>query len=113
MANRSGRSPPPCGSGAVKRRLQEGLSRLDEAWGGHRSRHLAADTSLLYCSAIATCHEVREFARAREWTLALGVLDTLPALDGAYFQLPIYRSYLMCLCGDWRGLDEVALVCPT
>jgi DNA-binding NarL/FixJ family response regulator len=96
-------------------RLQEGLSRLDEAMLAVIDRDTSPrTTSLLYCSAIATCHEVREFARAREWTLALGAwLDSLPALDGAYFgNCRIYRSYLMCLCGDWReALDEVALVC--
>jgi DNA-binding NarL/FixJ family response regulator len=96
-------------------RLQEGLSRLDEAMLAVIDRDTSPrTTSLLYCSAIATCHEVREFARVREWTLALGAwLDSLPALDGAYFgNCRIYRSYLMCLCGDWReALDEVALVC--
>jgi DNA-binding CsgD family transcriptional regulator len=96
-------------------RLKEGLSRLDEAMLAVIDRDTSPRaTSLLYCSAIATCHEVREFARAREWTLALGTwLDSLPALDGAYFgNCRIYRSYLMCLCGDWReALDEVALVC--
>ena len=96
-------------------RLQEGLSRLDEAMLAVIDRDTSPrTTSLLYCSAIATCHEVREFARAREWTLALGAwLDSLPALDGAYFgNCRIYRSYLMCLCGDWReALEEVAVVC--
>jgi hypothetical protein len=29
-------------------------------------------TSMMYCSAIATCHEAREFGRASEWTHALG-----------------------------------------
>ena len=61
-------------------RLQEGLSRLDEAMVAVIDRDTSPrTTSLLYCSAIATCHEVREFARAREWTLALGAwLDTTP-----------------------------------
>jgi DNA-binding CsgD family transcriptional regulator len=96
-------------------RLKEGLSRLDEAM------LLVVDydtspraTSMLYCSAIGTCHEAREFARAREWTLALGAwLDSLPQLSGAYFgDCRIYRSCLMRLCGAWReALDEVAVVC--
>jgi hypothetical protein len=39
---------------------------------------------MMYCSAIATCHEAREFGRAREWTHALGAwLDSLPRLGGA------------------------------
>jgi DNA-binding CsgD family transcriptional regulator/tetratricopeptide (TPR) repeat protein len=96
-------------------RLKDGLSRLDEAM----LPVIDGDTSprarsMLYCAAIATCHEVREFARAREWTLALGAwLDSLPGLGGAYFgNCRIYRSYLMRLRGAWReALEEVAVVC--
>jgi ATP/maltotriose-dependent transcriptional regulator MalT len=96
-------------------RLKEGLSRLDEAM----LPVIDGDTSprarsMLYCAAIATCHEVREFARVREWTLALGAwLDSLPGLGGAYFgNCRIYRSYLLRLCGAWRAaLDEVTVVC--
>ena len=96
-------------------RLPEGLSRLDEAM------VLVAElktspraTSMLYCSAIATCQEAREFGRAREWTHALGAwLDSLPRLGGAYFgNCRIYRAYLMCLRGSWQeALEEVAFVC--
>ena len=59
---------------------------------------------MLYCSAIGTCQEAREVARAREWTLALSAwLDSLPQLGGAYFgDCRIYRSCLMRLSGDWR-----------
>jgi DNA-binding CsgD family transcriptional regulator len=96
-------------------RLKEGLSRLDEAMlpviDGDASPRAR---SMMYCAAIATCHEVREFARAREWTLALGAwLDSLPGLTGAYFgNCRIYRSYLMRLCGSWReAVNEVAVVC--
>ena len=63
---------------------------------------------MMYCSAIATCHEAREFGRAREWTYALGAwLDSLPRLGGAYFgNCRIYRAYLMCLSGSWREALE-------
>ena len=63
---------------------------------------------MLYCSAIGTCHEAREFAPAREWTLALGEwLDSLSQLGGAYFgDCRIYRSSLMRLCGSWREALE-------
>jgi DNA-binding CsgD family transcriptional regulator len=96
-------------------RLKEGLSRLDEAMlpviDGEASPRAR---SMMYCAAIATCHEVREFARAREWTLALGAwLDSLAGLRGAYFgNCRIYRSYLMRLRGSWReAVNEVAVVC--
>jgi DNA-binding CsgD family transcriptional regulator/tetratricopeptide (TPR) repeat protein len=96
-------------------RLQDGLSRLDEAMLSVINRDTSPRaTSLMYCSAIATCHEAHEFARAREWTLALGTwLDSLPQLSGAYFgNCRIYRSRLMRLCGAWgEAVDEVAVVC--
>ena len=39
---------------------------------------------MLYCSAIAPCHEAREFGRAREWMRTLEAwLDTLPPVGGA------------------------------
>jgi DNA-binding NarL/FixJ family response regulator len=96
-------------------RLQEGLSRLDEAMLPVVERDTSPRaTSMMYCSAIATCHEAREFGRAREWTHALGAwLDSLPRLGGAYFgNCRIYRAYLMCLRGSWQeALEEAAFVC--
>jgi DNA-binding CsgD family transcriptional regulator/tetratricopeptide (TPR) repeat protein len=96
-------------------RLTEGLSRLDEAMVPVAERNTSPRaTSMLYCSAIATCHEAREFGRAREWTHALGAwLDSLPRLGGAYFgNCRIYRAYLMCLRGSCKeALEEVAIVC--
>jgi DNA-binding NarL/FixJ family response regulator len=96
-------------------KLEDGLSRLDEAMVRVVERDTSPRaTSMLYCSAIATCHEAREFGRAREWTQALGAwLGSLPRLGGAYFgNCRIYRAYLMCLRGSWQeALDEVAFVC--
>jgi DNA-binding CsgD family transcriptional regulator/tetratricopeptide (TPR) repeat protein len=96
-------------------RFEEGLSRLDEAMLPVMERDTSPRaTSMMYCSAIATCHEAREFGRAHEWTDALGAwLDSLPRLGGAYFgNCRIYRAYLMCLRGSWQeALEEVAFVC--
>jgi tetratricopeptide (TPR) repeat protein len=96
-------------------RLKEGLSRLDEAMLLVVDRDTSPRaTSMLYCSAIGTCHEAREFARAREWTLALSAwLDSLPQLTGVYFgDCRIYRSHVLRLSGFWReALDELAVVC--
>ena len=95
--------------------LREGLSRLDEAMLPVVDRATSPRaTSMLYCSAIATCHEAHEFSRAREWTLALSDwLDSIPQLSGPYCgDCRIYRSFLMRLRGSWReALDEVAAVC--
>jgi tetratricopeptide (TPR) repeat protein len=104
------------GRALIKRgRLKEGLSRLDEAMVPVVERVTSPRaTSMMYCSAIATCHEAREFGRASEWTRALGAwLDSLPRLGGAYFgNCRIYRAHLMCLRGSWReARDEVAFVC--
>ncbi|UZX05679.1 response regulator transcription factor [Arthrobacter sp. CDRTa11] len=71
-------------------------------------------TSMLYCSAIATCLEAHEWSRAREWTLALGAwLDELPHQSGVYFgNCRIYRSLLWRLRGDWsQALQELDEVC--
>jgi DNA-binding CsgD family transcriptional regulator len=96
-------------------KLAEGLGRLDEAMVPVAELNTSPRaTSMLYCSAIATCHEARDFGRAREWTHALGAwLDSLPRLGGAYFgNCRIYRAYLMCLRGSWQeALEEVAFVC--
>jgi DNA-binding CsgD family transcriptional regulator/tetratricopeptide (TPR) repeat protein len=96
-------------------RLEEGLNRLDEAMLPVVERDTSPRaTSMMYCSAIATCNEAREFGRAGEWTHALGAwLDSLPRLGGAYFgNCRIYRAYLMCLRGSWQAaLQEVAFVC--
>jgi ATP/maltotriose-dependent transcriptional regulator MalT len=96
-------------------RLTEGFSRLDEAMLLVIERDTSPRaTSMVYCGAIGTCHEAREFARAREWTLTLGEwLDALPQLGGAYFgDCRIYRSCLTRLCGEWReALAEVTVVC--
>jgi DNA-binding CsgD family transcriptional regulator len=96
-------------------RLSDGLRRLDEGMLSVIDRDTSPRaTSMLYCSAIATCHEAHELARAREWTLALGAwLDSIPRFGGAYLgNCRIYRARLMRLCGAWReALDEVTVVC--
>lgn len=96
-------------------RLGEGLSHLDEAMVAIVDRETTPRaTSMLYCSAIATCLEAHEWNRAREWTLALGAwLDELPHQSGVYFgNCRIYRSLLWRLRGDWpQALHELDEVC--
>ena len=105
-----------CGRALLKAgRLAEGLSRMDEGMlpvtEGATSPRV---TSMLYCSAIATCHDALELGRVREWGRSLdGWLDTLPPLHGAYFgNCRIYRSLLMRLQGSWQAArDELDAVC--
>jgi DNA-binding NarL/FixJ family response regulator len=96
-------------------RLGEGLTHLDEAMVAIVDRDTTPRaTSMLYCSAIATCLEAHEWSRAREWTLALGAwLDELPHQSGVYFgNCRVYRSLLWRLRGDWpQALHELDEVC--
>jgi DNA-binding CsgD family transcriptional regulator len=95
--------------------LGEGLTHLDEAMVAIVDRDTTPRaTSMLYCSAIATCLEAHEWSRAREWTLALGAwLDELPHQSGVYFgNCRVYRSLLWRLRGDWpQALHELDEVC--
>jgi ATP/maltotriose-dependent transcriptional regulator MalT len=95
--------------------LGDGLTHLDEAMLAIVDRDTTPRaTSMLYCSAIATCLEAHEWSRAREWTLALGAwLDELPHQSGVYFgNCRIYRSLLWRLRGDWaQALHELDEVC--
>ncbi|WP_251006812.1 helix-turn-helix transcriptional regulator [Agromyces sp. ISL-38] len=105
-----------CGRALLKAgRLEEGLGRMDEGMlsvtEGATSPRV---TSMLYCSAIATCHEALELGRVREWGRSLdGWLNTLPPLHGAYFgNCRIYRSLLLRLQGSWQAaVEELADVC--
>ena len=96
-------------------RLDEGFTHLDEAMLSIVARDTTPRaTSMLYCSAIATCLEAHEWSRAREWTAALGAwLDELPHQSGVYLgNCRIYRSHIWCLGGDWpQALHELADIC--
>ena len=105
-----------CGRALIKAgKLKEGVSRLDEAMLQVTAGDLSPRArSMLYCSAIATCHETGELARAQEWTLALGSwLDGIPQLGGVYFgNCRIYRSQLMRLRGAWpQAIHELQVAC--
>lgn len=96
-------------------RLQDGLRCLDEAMVAVIDGEVSPRTrTMLYCAAIATCHQAREVGRVREWTRAMAAwLDSSPFLGGAYYgNCRIYRSRLMCLLGDWsEAVNEVRIVC--
>ncbi|MGH3714506.1 MAG: LuxR family transcriptional regulator, partial [Micromonosporaceae bacterium] len=95
--------------------LSEGLALLDEAMLGIT----AGETSVringwIYCSTIATCHQLHEVRRAREWTTALNLwCDAQPQFTGAYSGIcRIHRSQLLQLGGAWRdAAREASLAC--
>jgi DNA-binding CsgD family transcriptional regulator len=95
--------------------LEEGLALLDAAMVRILARATSPRaTSVMYCAAIGSCHEVLEIARAAEWSVALDQwLGTLPQLGGAYFgNCRIYRAMLMRLRGHWsRAEAELRRAC--
>lgn len=94
-------------------RIEEGLGRLDEAM----LRIVAAETSprvtsTLFCSGIGTCEEeALDFARGREWALALERWMTdLPSPPAGTLlnNCRVYRAVLMRRRGDvQQALDEL------
>ncbi|MGH3735787.1 MAG: LuxR C-terminal-related transcriptional regulator [Micromonosporaceae bacterium] len=96
-------------------RLGEGLALLDEAMlaitAGETTPRV---TGWIYCSTIATCHEVHEVRRAREWTTALNLwCDDRPQFTGAYSGIcRVHRSELLQLGGEWPdAVREAELAC--
>lgn len=94
-------------------RAEEGLALLDEAMvavaGGELSPRIAG---WIYCSMIATCRELQELRRAREWTLALNSWsDSRPQFASGYGYSGIcliHRSELLQLGGDWPDAAQHA-----
>lgn len=84
-------------------RVEEGLSRLDEAM-----LNVTADevnplvAGLVYCAVIESCHQVFDIERAQEWTGALVQwCDSQTGLVPYRGQCMIHRAELMQLRGEW------------
>jgi DNA-binding NarL/FixJ family response regulator len=95
--------------------IEEGLALLDDAMinvvGGGLGPRV---TGWVYCSVIATCYELFELRRAREWTTALNLwCDARPQFTGAYAGIcRIHRSELLQLGGQWpSAVEEARLAC--
>lgn len=94
---------------------QHGLMLLDEAMlavvGGELSDRMAG---YVYCDVIATCHQLDELPRAREWTVSLNAwVDGQPQFTGAYAGLcRVHRAELLQLTGQWpAAVREAELAC--
>jgi len=84
-------------------RIDAGLTLIDEAMVAVTSGELSPMiTGLIYCSAIAVCHEVYVLDRAREWTAALaGWCDAQPQLAMFTGTCFVHRAQVKQLAGAW------------
>ncbi|MCW2631263.1 MAG: response regulator receiver protein [Pseudonocardia sp.] len=99
----------------VDGQAQHGLMLLDEAMvavvGGELSDRMAG---YIYCDVIATCHQLDELPRAREWTVSLNAwVDGQQQFTGAYAGLcRVHRAELLQLTGQWpAAVREAELAC--
>lgn len=86
-----------------KKRLQAGLTLLDEAMlavvGGELSPIM---TGLIYCSVIGACEEIHALSRAREWTAALARwCGTQPQMVAFMGSCLVHRVQIMQWSGAW------------
>jgi ATP/maltotriose-dependent transcriptional regulator MalT len=91
-------------------RTSEGLALLDECMlsvtAGTVSPIL---TALVYCTVIASCHEVYALDRARQWTDALAAwCDAQPELVAFRGTCMVHRAEIARLGGDWSRAAEQA-----
>jgi len=86
-----------------QRRLEEGLSLLDETMilvvAGQLSPVV---TGLMYCSVVDNCQRVYALGRAREWTTALAVwCDAQPDMVAFSGICRVHRAEILQLRGAW------------
>ena len=91
-------------------KTEPGLALLDECMlsvaAGAVSPMISA---LVYCTAIASCHEVYALDRAREWTAALAAwCDAQPELIAFRGICMVHRAEIARLAGDWPRATEQA-----
>ncbi len=94
-------------------RIAAGLALFDEAMVDVSAGQTSAGiTTWIYCSVIDACHELHEWRRVREWTVALNAwCDARPQYTGAFSGMcRIHRSELLQLGGAWAdALREARL----
>jgi ATP/maltotriose-dependent transcriptional regulator MalT len=96
-------------------RVDEGLALLDEAMVAITADETSPRvTGWMYCATIATCQELQELRRAREWSAALRAwTDAAPQFTGAFSGVcRIHRSELFQMTGEWPvAVREAELAC--
>jgi DNA-binding NarL/FixJ family response regulator len=96
-------------------RVQEGLSRLDEAMVALTAGELSPMvTGIIYCGVVAGCWTVYELRRAQQWTVAMSRwCDSQPDLVSFTGECKVRRAELKQLNGEWsQALDELDGVSP-
>jgi tetratricopeptide (TPR) repeat protein len=90
--------------------VESGLALLDEAMVAVTSDSLSPlVTGLVYCSVIASCHQVYALGRAREWTSALTQwCERQPQLVTFAGNCLVHRAEILFLGGDWGEAVEEA-----
>ncbi len=91
-------------------RVERGLNLLDEAMLAATAGELSPTvTGLVYCMAIASCHDVYALERAREWTAALAEwCDAQPQLVTFTGACRVHRAEILQLSGSWSEAIEEA-----
>lgn len=98
------------GRGTVRQgRIEDGLALLDEGMLSAASGELSPIiTGLIYCSMIASCHNIYAFDRAREWTRGLDSwLASQPQLVPFQGACAVHRLEILQLGGAWEEVIEV------
>jgi len=95
--------------------VEQGLAALDEAMVGVAAGETSARVSCwTYCGVIATCHDLHELRRAREWTLALNAwCDSRTQFTGVLSGIcRVHRAELLQLSGAWPdAVREAQVAC--
>lgn len=91
-------------------RVTEGLALIEEAMTAALDDELRPEwAGYLYCTLIATCHDLADLRRMRTWTEALGHwCSTLPAAVMFTGVCRVHRAQLAQVRGEWQRAEAEA-----